>query len=161
MNTSTRSITGIADTGLPLGRRKFAHVVLILAWLAFWLSSVLVPCCEAVAASLDGHAAATSQSVVAQSQTHHSNADIVEPPNHAPASPCGPTLNAEPITNGTYAGLPSGRADFICGGTNMLVTASHTSVNQSANRTLHAYHLPPRPPPANLRLFLQAQRLLI
>ena len=161
MISSTRSIAGISDTGLPLRRRKFAHVVLVLAWLAFWLSSVFIPCCEAVAAALDGHAAATSQSVVVQSQTHNSHADVVEPSHHAPASPCGPALNAEPVTNGAHAGLPADRADFICGATNMLDTADHIAVSQSANRRLHDHHLPPRPPPANLSPYLQTQRLLI
>ena len=159
MFTSTQSIAGSSETGLPLRRRKFAHVALLLAWLAFWFNTAFIPCCEAFAAASDQHADDVAQIVPAASQMHDTHTYDAGHPHHAPASPCGPTLNLEPATNGEYAGLRADRVDFNCGATDMLVAANHIAENQSAKLALHAFRPPPRP--REVRLYLQTQRLLI
>lgn len=165
MSTSTLSNNGISMTALPLRQRSFGRYALILAWLAFWLNTALIPCCEAFAATPDDHADVLAQSVSASAHMHDSHAAAAaadtEQKHHTPTSPCEPTHNAEPVTNGSSAVPTVDRADFSFGVTNTYVVASHISANQSANLSFNDYHPPPPRPSAGFRLYLQTQRLLI
>ena len=144
---------------MPLRRRKFAHVALILGWLAFWLNTAFIPCCEAFAAALGDHADDVAQSVAVQSHTQDSHATDGERTHHVPASPCDQTPNAQSATNGDYSGLPSERLGLNCDAPDMLVAASYITASQSAKLALDDFHPPPRP--REVRLYLQTQRLLI
>lgn len=131
-------------------------MALFLAWVAFWVNTAFIPCCAAFAAEFDNRADDVMQSVSAASQTHTSNEPRVQHPHCEPDSPCGPAVNAEPATNGEYEALLTQRVDPEWDATYVLV-AGRIATDQSADFALHDY----RPPPANIRLYLQTQRLLI
>ena len=154
--SSARRFTGVPDTRLPLRQRRSAHVALVLAWVAFWLNSALVPCCEAFAAAFDDHTDEVSQSVTAAKQAHHAGETQSEKPHRSPDSPCDYTFDTQPPISGVYAGLPTDRVDLEWVATSAPFANSLTALNLPANLAQRDYH-----PPPPFRLYLHTQRLLI
>ena len=139
-------------------RRRFAHSMLVLAWMAFWLNAVLIPCCEAFAATPDNHAGVIVHAITNAEHTHATHDAPVEATHHAPPdSPCGPTLHDGPATNGEHVGLPSERVDLEWDATYLLFTNNPFAKHQTSNLARAVYNPWPRKP----RLYLQTQRLLI
>lgn len=131
----------------------------MLAWVAFWLNTVLFPCCEAFAAAFDDHADDVSQSVSTAPQDHHAGAKTSERPHHSPGTPCDRAFNAEPTLGGEYAWLPTDRAHQEWVAISVTSVVGPPAVAQAAILALRDYHPPPRL--ATVRLYLRTQRLLI
>ena len=157
--SSIRGFTSGSDARLPLRRRRPAHVALLLAWVAFWLNTALLPCCEAFAAAFDAHADGVSQSVPAAKQAHHADATHTERVRDSHESRCDFTLNAEPAINGEYAGLPKASLNLELVAFSVPFSVGPLAVNHSPNLAPRDYH--PPPPLATARLYLHTQRLLI
>lgn len=153
---STRSITWESGR-LPLHRRRSAHLMLVLAWAAFWLNTALIPCCEAFATIPEDHASVIVHAITTAEQTHATHDAPVEAPHHAPDSPCGPSLYGGPATNGEQVGLPSERVDLQWDATYLFFANSLFAKHQTANFAQVVYD----PWPRKTRLYLQTQRLLI
>ena len=153
---STRRIIRESER-LPLRRRRSAHLTLVLAWVAFWLNTAFIPCCEAFAATSDDHAGAEVHAISTPEQTHDGHDSPVEAPHHAPDSPCDTSFHGGPATNGEQAGLPTERVDLEWDATYLLFTNHHFAKNKTANFAPVDYQPSPRRP----RLYLQTQRLLI
>ena len=156
--SSTRSV-GLPETGLPLRRRRSAHVTLVFAWVAFWLNTALVPCCEAFAAAFDGHTDVVTQSISGAKQAQLPDLMHSESPYHSPASPCADAFDAGPAINGVVVGPSADRVDQQWAAIPVIFAVCLTSPNLSGNLARSDY----RPPllPANVRLYLHTQRLLI
>ncbi len=155
--SATRSITGASEARRPPGPHGFARVILVLAWAVFWFNSALFPCCEALAAAFGDHPDDVSQTASAAVPAHHSGETHSECPHHSPDSPCGHTLDAGPVPNEVYAGLPTDRVNPEWLAIEVSVAADRTAVDHSANLTPREYHSPPPP----FRLYQRTQRLLI
>ena len=156
--SSMRIFTNASATRLPLRRRKPAHVALLLAWLAFWLNTAFLPCCEAFAVAFAGHADGVSQSVPAAA--HHADATHTAPDSHEPH--CSPDLNTQTAINGEHAGLPRTHTDLadlelVAG--SVLFSIGPAALSLSLNLALRDYHPPPHL--ASTRVYLHTQRLLI
>ena len=154
-----QSFTSESEARLPLRRRRSAHVTLLLAWVAFWLNTALLPCCEAFAAAFDAHADGVSQSVPAAKQAHHADATHTERVRDSHESRCDFTLNAEPAINGEYAGLPKVSLTLELVAFFVPFSVGPAVVNHTANLAPRNYHPPPTL--ATARLYLHTQRLLI
>jgi hypothetical protein len=154
--SSTRSITGVSDTRLPLRQCKSARMILVLAWVVFWLNTALFPCCEAFAVAFDDHADDVSQSVPAAAQAHHSGETQVESPHHKPDSPCDYTLHAGSVINGEHAGPATDRIQLESVAIYIAFAVWPPVTNRSAKLAPHDFH-----PPPPFRLYLHTQRLLI
>ena len=139
-----------------MGRRRFARVALILAWIAFWLNTAFFPCCEAVAAAFGGHSASVSQPALAAQPAHDSGETHSDRPHHNPDTPCDFTLDAGQAINTAYAALPTDRSQLEWFAIVTPVASGLTAVTHFANLAPRDYH---HPPP--LRRHLKTQRLLI
>jgi hypothetical protein len=146
----------MSEARRPRGLRGFARVGLAVAWVVFWLNTVLFPCCEVAAAVLGGHADNGSRSASAAPQLHHSDGTHSEPLDHGPDSPCGYTLISGPPLVGEYGVLTPDRSPLEWFAVDAPVATSLTAVNHSANLALAR-----AAPPPSLRLYLRTQRLLI
>ena len=154
-----QSFTSESDARLPLRRRRSAHVTLLLAWVAFWLNTALLPCCEAFAAAFDAHADGVSQSAPVAKRAHHADTTYTERARSGHESRCDITLNAQPVINGEYAGLPKAGLDLELVALSVPLSVGPVAVNHSADLAPRDYH--PPPPLATARLYLHTQRLLI
>ena len=146
----------MSEARQPRGLRGFARVGLVAAWVVFWLSTALFPCCEVAAAVLGGHADNGSLSASAAPSLHHSGATQSEPLDHSPDSPCGTILiSASPLV-GAYEVLTLDRSPLEWLAVDAPVATRLTAIGHSAHLAL-ARAAPPPPP----RLHLRTQRLLI
>ena len=140
-------------------RRRSAHVTLLLAWVAFWLNTALLPCCEVFAAAFDAHADGVSQSAPVAKRAHHADTMHTERARGSNESRCDFTLNAQPLINGEYAGLPKAGRDLELVALSVPLSVGPVAVNHSPSLAPRNYH--PPPPLAANRLYLHTQRLLI
>ena len=120
--------------------RGFARLGLVAAWAVFFLNTALLPCCEAAAAVLGGHADATH----------------AEPPHHSPDSPCAPSLSGGPSLVGEHEVLPPDRSPLGWLAIDAPAATSPAAVNHFASLVLAR-----AAPPPSLRLYQRTQRLLI
>ena len=157
---STQSISGVSGIRSPSRRRSSVRAVMLLAWVAFWLNSVLFPCCEAIAAAADDHSDDQSQSVSATEPLHDADQTHPEHSHDSPGSPCDQTLDTGPATIVEYASLPNKRVRLECSANYLSFAVGSSDLNHPAILALRDYH-PPPPPPATVRLYLRTQRLLI
>jgi len=147
----------MSEARQPRGLRGFARVGLVAAWVVFWLSTALFPCCEVAAAVLGGHADNGSLSAASAAPSlHRSGATQSEPLDHSPDSPCGTILiSASPLV-GAYEVLTPDRFPMEWLAVDAPVATRLTAIDHSAHLAL-ARAAPPPP----LRLYLRTQRLLI
>ena len=133
MFSATRSITGVPETRRPRVPHGFAHAVLVLAWVVFWLNSALFPCCEALAAAFGGHSNGVSQSVSAAQPAHRTDETHSECPHHNPDSPCNHAPNAGPVIDEVYEGLSTDRVNLEWFAIDVSGAAALAAVSSSAN----------------------------
>ena len=138
-------------------RRRFAHWALVLAWMAFWLNTALIPCCEAFAATSGDHASVVVHATPSAEQTYASHDVPVVASHHEPDSPCGPSIHEAPATNGEQVGLAFERVNLEWDAAYSLFTNKYFVKSQTANPARFIYDPWPRQP----RYDLQTQRLLI
>ena len=139
----------------PLRRRSSAHLVLVMAWLAFWLNTALFPCCEALAEALTEHADTPSQSATGERIPHQSNEVHAEHLNPDPSMPCEETVRSVAAIPDAYAQLtPTFDLELlaITGSVGIDVRAP----DHSAIRAPRNYN-----PPPPFRIYQRTQRLLI
>lgn len=151
-----RSIPGVSGIGRPLRQGRFARMVLVLAWVVFWVNTALFPCCESLAAAFDEHSDSVSQSTSAAQPAHHSDETHSEHSDQSPSSHCDYALDAGLAISGAYAALPTDRVDFHWFAITAPVAPGLTAVNYSAYLALRDYH-----PPPPFHRYLHTQRLLI
>lgn len=157
--SAERRITVAPDNGAPSHRRRPVHAILMLAWLAFWLNTLLFPCCEALAAAFDDNTDAVSHSTSVTPQVPHLDETQSERPHHGPGTPCDRILHADPAIAGEHAGLPTNRAHQEWFVISVSSTVGPPTLEKAVIRAFRDYH--PPPPPAKARLYLHTQRLLI
>lgn len=147
------SINGVSGTKRPLSRFRTARMALVLAWVAFWLNSALLPCCESLAAAFN-NSDSVSQSASAAQPAHYS--DETHSDHSDKSSHCDDTLDAKPAISRAYAALPvdSFHLDWIAIATP--VASDLIAVTNSKNLAYRDYH-----PPPSIRRYLHTQRLLI
>ena len=158
--TKMLSWTGSAarrpEAGRPPCPRGIARVGLLVVWVVFWLNTALIPCCEAAAAVLGGHAESGSQSASAPPPLPLSDATHSEPLGDGHDSPCGYTLDPDPTIAGMSEVLTPGRSPLDWFSVHVPFAMSSTAAHRAADFT------PARAsPPHSLRLYLRSQRLLI
>lgn len=146
-------------THRPPCRRRAAHFVLVLAWVAFWINTALCPCCETLATTLDTHSDDVAESLSASTHIHNVSDSHKEQPDHRSDSPCGHAVNAEPTINSPYAGIPQAQSDLYLDAVYVNITCQRIALVHSATLAFFDYH--PPPPYEGSRLYLQTQRLLI
>ena len=156
MFSSTRSINGVSKPRQPRRLNGFARVILVLAWAAFWFNTALFPCSDAVAAVFGGYSDEGSQPVSAAQLADHSDENHSECSDRSTSSSCGCNLNAGPVIDGVYPGLPTDRVYAEWFTIDVSVTAGLTAVNHFANLAPREYQ-----PPPPFRVYLRTQRLLI
>lgn len=132
-------------------------MALVMAWAAFWISTALFPCCEALAAVFDDHSNAISHSVAAEQTVHRVHESNSEQPHQHSDSPCGHVLDAGPEINGIYAGPPAHRVDSEWIAIVGPVATGLIKALRSETLARNEYH----PPPPPFRFYLDTQRLLI
>ena len=152
----TRSITGKSRTRRPSGHCGSARLVLMLAWVAFWLNTALFPCCEALAAALSNHSDISSQPASGAQSAHHSAEAHVEHVHPSPSSPCKDTVKSVSAIPGAYAQLPTSDFQPEWFAIDGPVASDLKTPDQSAILAPREY----QPPPLS-RVYLQTQRLLI
>jgi len=152
----TRRSARTSEDGRTRGLRGFARVGLVAAWVAFWASAALFPCCEVAAAILGEHASDVPQSVSAVQPAHQPGDRQTGSPVPGPDSPCAYSLGAEPTIAGEYAVPTVDRSPQEWFALDAPVAAGLAAVSHSANLAL-ARAVPPR----SLRLYQRTQRLLI
>ena len=135
---------------------RFTRVILVLAWLAFWLNTALFPCCDVAAALFGGHANSESQASSAAPTLHLSGATHSEPADHRPASACGDTLISGSPLVGAYEALTPDRPSLEWFAVDAAVATSRIAVSHSTDLVLAR-----AAPPPSLRLYQRTQRLLI
>ena len=146
----------MSEARQPRGLRGFARVGLVAAWVVFWLSTALFPCCEVAAAVLGGHADNGSQSASAAPPLHPSDATHSELLDHSPDSPCGTILiSASPLV-GAYEVLTPDRFPMEWLAVDAPVATRLTAIDHSAHLALAR-----AAPPPSLRLYQRTQRLLL
>ena len=155
--SSARSVAGLSGAKRPRSRFRSSHVILVLAWVVFWLHTALFPCCDAFAAMFGDHFGSVSQSVSAAPLAHPTDDSHSQPSHQSPESPCGNALNTEPaIIDGESAALPTDRVQWVWFALATPAAPDLTAVNYAAHRAPREYR-----PPLPSRLYLHTQRLLI
>ena len=140
----------------PQGQGGFARVGLVVAWVMFWLNTALFPCCEVVAAVLDGHADHATQTASAEASPHHSGDTHSAPLEHSSGSHCdGALMSGIPLAV-EYKGLIPDRSPLEWCAFDAPLATSVTAPFPSA-----IFALARASPPPYLRLYLRTQRLLI
>ena len=104
-------ITSAAETRRPRGKRGFARVVVVLAWVTFWIHTAFVPCCEAIAAGFGGQSAA--RLVSSAPPAHDSGGTDTQHPDHSHNSPCEFVVSAGPALMGQALILPAEQLEFV------------------------------------------------
>lgn len=153
--SSTRTRIVAPGSRRPLRRCRGARVVLVLAWVVFWVNTALFPCCEALAAAFGGHSDSVSHATSAAEPAHHSDGSHTERQDQNPSPHCV-TLNAEAAIDGVYAAPLTDRVDLDWFASATLVAPGLPAVNHSASLAPRDYH-----PPPPFRRYLHNQRLLI
>lgn len=134
------------------GPRGHARVVLVLAWVAFWLNTAFFPCCEAAAAAFGGHSYSVLQAV-ADAQLAHRSYETQS--DRGPSPPCGHSVSAGPESVDAVAALTIEPSPLEWFAIDAPVPSHPVAANYSTN-------LAPRgisPPP--VRPYLRELRLLL
>ena len=139
-----------------LGQRRSARLVLVAAWVAFWLNTALFPCCEALAAALVGHSDIPSQLAIGKGPPHDSGETHAAHVHHNQSIPCKTNVKSVSAISGTYALMPADHFHPVLLLSEGFVVADLRPLDHSAIRAPRNYH-----PPPPFRLYLQTQRLLI
>ena len=124
----------------------FARVVVVLAWVMFWLNAAFTPCCEALAVGFGGQSAAQ---LVSSAQPAHDSAETnTHHPDHSHNSPCDLVISAGPAVMGQALVLPAEQLDFVSITPGVVISLTPALV---CAFSLTAYPTPPPKVPLYLR----------
>ena len=146
MSLAPKIVTRASGTTRPRGKHGFARVVVVLAWVTFWLNAAFSPCCEAIAASIDGQSAA--QVVSSAQPAHDSDETNTHHPDHSHNSPCDFVVSAGPAIMGHALILPAEQLEFVSITPGAVISLSPAVV---CAFSLTAYPTPPPKVPPYLR----------
>ena len=142
----------VTRTSVTRRQRGFARVVVVLAWLAFWLNTAFFPCCEAVAVGFGDQPAA--QVVSDAHPAHNADETHTHHPDQSPYPPCGHVVSAGPATFSQAAVLAAEHPDFVSitpGATISLLPAAVSTFSLTTYPT----------PPPKVPLYLRELRILL
>jgi hypothetical protein len=142
MSLAPKTVTGTFENKR---QRGFARVVVVLAWLTFWLNTAFFPCCEAVAAGFGGQPAAE---VSDAHLAHDSDKTHTHHPDQNPQSTCGHIVSAGPTTSGPAAVLAAEHPNFVSTTPGVTIASLPAAISAFS---LTAYPAPPPKVPLYLR----------
>ena len=137
--------------------RRFANFALILGWTAFWLSTALFPCCDAIAEALDGRLQVATQTPSATQAAAGSQLSDSAHVDHEPASDCSSMVDPGPPSAGEYASFPTDHPYIDCSARDVPFSFALAGVTEARLVALRDYH----PPPPTGRVYLRTLRILI
>ena len=154
MFSSTRSISEASESKRPRRRRRFAHVTMVLAWAAFWLSTAFFPCCEALAGVFGDYPDHVPRAV-SHAQPAHDMDETPDCPDCSPYEPCGHSVSAGPASFDAVTGLPVQHSPLEWFAIDAPVPSNLVAATYSWNSA------PREIPPPLVRLYLRELRLLL
>ena len=128
--------------------RRCRAALLVVAWLAFWLTTVATPLQHGYAEAADHHAAAATPA----SGLMSSHADHHDP---APRDSHCPDVSAVTVNTMFFAAFDNEKVDAV------FEAHSIVAVAEQPYRELRGLKLYHPPPPVDIPLYLLIQRLLI
>jgi len=140
----------------PLNQRSSGRLVLLAAWLAFWLNTALFPCCEVLAAALVGHSEVLSQATIDGRGPHPSHEAYAEHLHEGKSLPCAENGRLASAIAGAYAQLPEEPSLLQWFAIESSASADLRKLARASIASPLNYHSPPP-----VRVYRQTQRLLI
>ena len=111
MSLALKIVTRTSGTRRPDRQRGVARVVVVLAWLAFWLNTALSPCCEAIAAGIGDQPA--PQAVSDAHPAHNHDETHTDSSDQGPNPPCGHVVSAVPADFAQAAVFAAEHQNFV------------------------------------------------